>query len=113
MVFHVIRAMAQFERALIQERVRAGIHHARAKGKRLGRPTVIVGCADCPSARTGSLPEGDRKAASRENAFCPSDRSLLALFPGYGSEAKKIIPTDLHLRWLGLLQQGLELLWRI
>jgi len=36
--FHVIAAMAQFERSLIQERVKGGLRHARAKGKRLGRP---------------------------------------------------------------------------
>jgi len=32
--------MAEFERALIQERVRAGLRNARAKGRRLGRPRV-------------------------------------------------------------------------
>jgi len=41
-MFQIIGAMAEFERALIQERVRAGIRNARAKGKRLGRPRVIV-----------------------------------------------------------------------
>jgi DNA invertase Pin-like site-specific DNA recombinase len=34
----VIAAMAQFERSLIQERVKAGLRNARAKGRRLGRP---------------------------------------------------------------------------
>ena len=38
----IIGAMAEFERALIQERVRAGLRNARAKGRRLGRPGVIV-----------------------------------------------------------------------
>lgn len=38
LMFQVIGAMAEFERALIQERVRAGLRNARAKGKRLGRP---------------------------------------------------------------------------
>ena len=42
LMFHVIGAMAEFERALIQERVRAGLRNARAKGKRLGRPTVSI-----------------------------------------------------------------------
>jgi DNA invertase Pin-like site-specific DNA recombinase len=42
LMFHVVGAMAQFERALIQERVRAGLRNAKAKGKRLGRPRVIV-----------------------------------------------------------------------
>lgn len=42
LMFQLIGAMAEFERALIQERVRAGLRHARAKGKRLGRPTKGV-----------------------------------------------------------------------
>lgn len=42
LMFQVIGAMAEFERALIQERVRAGLRNARAKGKRLGRPRAIV-----------------------------------------------------------------------
>jgi len=40
LMFHVIGAMAEFERALIQERVRAGLAVARRKGKNLGRPKV-------------------------------------------------------------------------
>jgi DNA invertase Pin-like site-specific DNA recombinase len=42
LTFHVTGAMAEFERSLIQERVRAGLRNAKAKGKRLGRPTVGV-----------------------------------------------------------------------
>ena len=42
LMFQIIGAMAEFERALIQERVRAGLRNARSKGKRLGRPRVIV-----------------------------------------------------------------------
>jgi hypothetical protein len=38
LMFQIIGAMAEFERALIQERVKAGLHNARAKGKSLGRP---------------------------------------------------------------------------
>jgi DNA invertase Pin-like site-specific DNA recombinase len=44
LMFNIIGAMAEFERALIQERVKAGIRNARAKGKRLGRPRVDVDC---------------------------------------------------------------------
>jgi DNA invertase Pin-like site-specific DNA recombinase len=40
LMFHVIGAMAEFERALIQERVRAGLAVAQSKGKTLGRPRV-------------------------------------------------------------------------
>jgi DNA invertase Pin-like site-specific DNA recombinase len=37
---HVLGAIAEFERARIQEPVRAGLARARAQGKRLGRPRV-------------------------------------------------------------------------
>jgi DNA invertase Pin-like site-specific DNA recombinase len=42
MVFTVLGAVAELERSLIVERVRAGLRNARAKGKRLGRPRVVV-----------------------------------------------------------------------
>ena len=42
LMFQIIGAMAEFERALIQERVRAGLRNARAKGIQLGRPRRIV-----------------------------------------------------------------------
>lgn len=41
-VFTVLGAVAELERSLIAERVRAGLRHARAKGKKLGRPRVVV-----------------------------------------------------------------------
>jgi len=40
MVFTVLGAVAELERSLIVERVKAGLRNARAKGKRLGRPRV-------------------------------------------------------------------------
>jgi len=42
MVFTVLGAVAELERSLIVERVKAGLRNARAKGKRLGRPHVFV-----------------------------------------------------------------------
>ena len=42
MVFTVLGAVAELERSLIVERVKAGLRNARAKGKRLGRPRVVV-----------------------------------------------------------------------
>ena len=41
MVFTVLGAVAELERSLIVERVKAGLRNARAKGKRLGRPRVF------------------------------------------------------------------------
>jgi DNA invertase Pin-like site-specific DNA recombinase len=40
LMFHIIGALAEFERELIGERVRAGLDNARRKGKRLGRKPV-------------------------------------------------------------------------
>lgn len=40
-LFHVFGALAQFERSLTQERVKAGLEAARRRGRRGGRPTVI------------------------------------------------------------------------
>jgi DNA invertase Pin-like site-specific DNA recombinase len=42
LMFQIIGAMAEFERSLIQERVKAGLRNAKAKGKRLGRPPVVL-----------------------------------------------------------------------
>jgi DNA invertase Pin-like site-specific DNA recombinase len=40
MLFQIIGAIAQWERALIVDRVKAGLQHARSQGKRLGRPPL-------------------------------------------------------------------------
>jgi DNA invertase Pin-like site-specific DNA recombinase len=40
--FHVLAAVAEFERALISERVRAGMKAAAKRGKRSGRPRTTV-----------------------------------------------------------------------
>ena len=41
-IFTIISAVAQLERDIIAERVKAGLRRARANGKRLGRPQVAV-----------------------------------------------------------------------
>ena len=43
LVFHVIGAVAEFEKDIIRERVRAGLANARRKGKKLGRPPIPAG----------------------------------------------------------------------
>ena len=42
LLFHVLAAIAEFERDLIRERVKAGLERAKAKGVRLGRPLALV-----------------------------------------------------------------------
>jgi DNA invertase Pin-like site-specific DNA recombinase len=45
MIFTVLGAVAELERSLIVERVRAGLRNARAKGKTLGRPRISMDSA--------------------------------------------------------------------
>ncbi|MGN4152043.1 recombinase family protein [Burkholderia gladioli] len=40
-VFHMIAALAEFERALISERTRAGMAAARERGSKVGRPPAL------------------------------------------------------------------------
>ena len=41
LVFHIMGALAEFERDLIQERTKAGLRAAKKRGKRLGRPPAL------------------------------------------------------------------------
>ncbi len=40
-MFHIVAAMAEFERDVISERTQAGLEAARARGRRGGRPKAI------------------------------------------------------------------------
>jgi DNA invertase Pin-like site-specific DNA recombinase len=74
LMFKVIGALAEFERALIQERVKAGLRNARAKGKRLGRPKIAV---------DGRQVTALRKAGSSWSEVLPLNyaRSLYLIVP--------------------------------
>src|SRR6476661_3529320 len=61
LLFHIFGALAQFERALIQERVQAGLAAARRRGRRGGRPVVVD--AEKLSAVIAALDSGATKAA--------------------------------------------------
>jgi DNA invertase Pin-like site-specific DNA recombinase len=52
LVFTVLGAVAELERSLITERVRAGLRNARAKGRRLGRPPCVVDRAEITRLRS-------------------------------------------------------------
>lgn len=41
LVLHILAALAEFERELIQERVRAGVAEAKRQGKHCGRPKKV------------------------------------------------------------------------
>jgi DNA invertase Pin-like site-specific DNA recombinase len=65
LLFHVFGALAQYERALIQERVVAGLAAARRRGRIGGRPPAIVG--EKLDAILAALEGGMSKAAVCRN----------------------------------------------
>jgi DNA invertase Pin-like site-specific DNA recombinase len=56
MIFTVLGAVAELERSLIVERVKAGLRNARAKGKRLGRPRSFVDTHKIARLRAQGVP---------------------------------------------------------
>lgn len=55
LMFQIIGAMSEFERALIQERVKAGLRNAQAKGRKIGRPRVTVDVRQIATLRAQGL----------------------------------------------------------
>ena len=55
MVFTVLGAVAELERSLIVERVKAGLRNARAKGKRIGRPNSDVDASQIARLRASNV----------------------------------------------------------
>ena len=53
LVFGIFASIAEFERELIRDRVRSGLRAARARGKRLGRPRVVLDAARMASLHAG------------------------------------------------------------
>ncbi len=76
MVFTVLGAVAELERSLIAERVRAGMRNARAKGKLVGRPPRTY------------LPPDTRKAIAL--AHCQGQGSLRQLAGRYGTSVATV-----------------------
>ena len=58
LVFQIFGAIAQFERALISERVRSGLAEARRNGKKIGRPALHVPTEDEKTAMRNSHKKG-------------------------------------------------------
>ncbi len=79
MVFTVLGAVAELERSLIVERVRAGLRNARAKGKRLGRPRSVVDASRVAALRAQGM--GWKKVASElAGVYCGLGRQISKSF---------------------------------
>jgi DNA invertase Pin-like site-specific DNA recombinase len=75
----VLGAVAELERSLIAERVRAGLRNARAKGKRLGRPIKYVDPTQVSALRAQGVSWrliGEQLGVSPATAFATSKARL-------------------------------------
>lgn len=83
LVFGIFATIAEFERELIRDRVRSGLASAKARGKQLGRPRVIVDSARIAILRRDGtswakigealgVGEGTVRRASQQSAKNPS-----------------------------------------
>jgi DNA invertase Pin-like site-specific DNA recombinase len=82
MIFTVLGAVAELERSLIAERVRAGLRNARAKGKTLGRPRKIANSEEIKRLRSQGASwraVGTALGVSAATAFCASARTPLRI----------------------------------
>jgi DNA invertase Pin-like site-specific DNA recombinase len=86
MVFTVLGAVAELERSLIVERVRAGMRNARARGKRIGRPPRTY------------LDEGTRRAIY--DAYAKGGSSFRSLAVRFGTSVGTVQ------RCIGLYQRA-------
>jgi DNA invertase Pin-like site-specific DNA recombinase len=55
LMFGIISSMAEFERAIIRQRVRAGMAHAKAKGVHVGRPPKALASGQIEDMRAAGL----------------------------------------------------------
>jgi DNA invertase Pin-like site-specific DNA recombinase len=71
LMLNILASFAQFEKALIAERVRAGMSRARKQGTTLGRPAVLNGNLDVlvPDLLSGTL---SCRQAARQLGVTPS-----------------------------------------
>ena len=97
LVFGIFASIAEFERELIRDRVRSGLASVRAKGKRLGRPTVAVDSVRIAALRASGrtwtsiaqelgVGEGTvRRAAAAKNLLqiAPASALVPVLEPGH------------------------------
>jgi DNA invertase Pin-like site-specific DNA recombinase len=78
-MFQMVGVFAEFERSMIQERVRAGLARAKSEGKTLGRPPIDQGLEDrirTALNRPGRT-EGVRKIAERKTVCVPKRQAQI------------------------------------
>jgi DNA invertase Pin-like site-specific DNA recombinase len=88
-MFQMMGVFAEFERAMIQERVRAGLARARSEGKQLGRPRIAADLENQirEALKAPNRTEGVRKIAARFGVDPGTVQRISRPFEGDGAGA--------------------------
>src|SRR5215218_9679933 len=88
-LFQMMGVFAEFERAMIQERVRAGLRRARSEGKRLGRPPLSPELEERvrKALNQPGRTEGVRKIAKRFGISVPTVQRISRPFEAASASA--------------------------
>jgi DNA invertase Pin-like site-specific DNA recombinase len=90
LVFHIFSALAQFERRLIQERTRAGLAAARARGKKGGRKRLRP---EEPRVRMAATMYGDPRLTVAD--ICHTLRISPATFYRYVALGRRALDSQI------------------
>jgi DNA invertase Pin-like site-specific DNA recombinase len=71
LLFGIMASLAEFERSLIAERVRAGMQRAKAQGKHTGRPSLPDAKRRAIEARLAETPRPSDRAIARSLGVAP------------------------------------------
>jgi DNA invertase Pin-like site-specific DNA recombinase len=74
-MFQMMGGVAKFERAMIRERVKAGLERARAQGKTLGPPTISEAKDAAIRKALETRDTGIRKIATSASNFYQAKRT--------------------------------------
>jgi DNA invertase Pin-like site-specific DNA recombinase len=88
-MFQMLGVFAEFERSIIQERVRAGLRRAKAEGKQLGRPRISAELEQqiLAALRTPDRTEVVRKIAKRFGVHPGTVQRISRPLDGVGAAA--------------------------
>jgi DNA invertase Pin-like site-specific DNA recombinase len=88
-LFQMMGVFAEFERAMIQERVRAGLRRAKDEGKQLGRPRIAPDLEEriLAALKAPGRTEGVRKIAARFRVDPSTVQRISRPFDGAGVAA--------------------------
>jgi DNA invertase Pin-like site-specific DNA recombinase len=84
-MFGMLSVFSEFERAMIQDRVRSGLARARAKGKVLGRPRAVTPAMDADIRARRAAGHSLRTIARAAGTSVTSVRRILAQPTGWRS----------------------------